>query len=62
VTSSPPAGDLKRSSVANGVDGKEKNFPGWREIFVSWVEKEMKIVKREYGARVVEVALNVRVK
>jgi len=24
-----------------------------REIFISWVEKEMKIVYREYGARVV---------
>jgi len=24
VTSSPPAGDLKKSSVANGVDGKKK--------------------------------------
>ena len=32
-----PAGDLKKSSVANCVDGKEKIFPRWREIFVSWV-------------------------
>jgi len=31
------AEDLKKSSVANCVDGKEKFFPRWRDIFVSWV-------------------------
>jgi len=39
------AGDLKKkSSVANCVYVKERNFPRRREILAPWVDKEMKIV------------------
>jgi len=58
VTSSPPAGDLKLSSIANSVEGK--NFPLCRKKFPP-CGKEMKIVLCEFGARVVYVAVNVRV-
>jgi len=39
------AGDLEKKAVLPTVwMGRKKNFPRWREILVSWVEKEMKIV------------------
>jgi len=49
VTSSPPAGDLKLSSVANSDEGKISNFGGKISLLV--VKREDRVV--EFGAIVV---------
>jgi len=40
----PSGGRFEKKQCCQRCGWEGKNFPGWREIFVSWVEKEMKIV------------------